>query len=62
MLRPGLDIDKPLSEMTLPEFERYFNSWFYGRRERFGTNGWETLLGNHISVHVVDGGMFIVPL
>lgn len=62
MLRPGLDIDKPLSEMTLPEFERYFNSWFYGRREQFGTNGWETLLGNHISVHVVDGGMFIVPL
>ena len=62
MLRPGLDIDKPLSEMTLPEFERYFNSWFYGRREQFGTNGWETLLGDHISVHSVDGGLFIMSL
>lgn len=62
MVRPGLDIDKPLSEMTLPDFERYFNSWFYGRREQFGTNGWETLLGDHISVHTVDGGLFTAPL
>jgi iterative type I PKS product template protein len=58
MCRPGVDIGKPLSEMVLPEFERYFNSWFYGRREQFGTNGWEDLLGDHISVHVVDGGQF----
>lgn len=56
MCRPGVDIGKQLGEMTLPEFERYFNSWFYGRREQFGTNGWEDLLGDHISVHVVDGG------
>ncbi|KUL85909.1 hypothetical protein ZTR_06423 [Talaromyces verruculosus] len=58
MGRPGLDIGKPLGAMTLHEFERYFNSWFYGRREQFGTNGWETLLGNHISVHTVDGDHF----
>ena len=56
MCRPGVDIGKKLGEMTLPEFERYFNSWFYGRREQFGTNGWEDLLGDRISVHVVDGG------
>ena len=56
MLRPGLDIGKPLDQMELPDFERYFNSWFYGRREQFGTNGWETLLGDDISVHDVDGG------
>ena len=56
MLRPGLDIGKPLDQMELPDFDRYFNSWFYGRREQFGTNGWETLLGDNISVHDVDGG------
>lgn len=56
MCRPGLDIGKRLEEMNLDEFERYFNSWFYGRREQFGTNGWEDLLGPNISVHVVDGG------
>ena len=59
MGRPGLDINKPLHEMTMPEFERYFNSWFYGRREQFGTNGWETLLGDHILLHTVDGGLLI---
>lgn len=56
MLRPGLDIGKSLDQMELPDFERYFNSWFYGRREQFGTNGWETLLGDNISVYDVDGG------
>ena len=56
MLRPGLEIGKPLHQMELPDFERYFNSWFYGRREKFGTNGWETLLGDNVSVHDVDGG------
>ena len=49
MLRPGLDISKPLDQMELSEFERYFNSWFYG------SNGWETPLGDHISVYDVDG-------
>ena len=42
--------------MELPGFERYFNSWFYVRRDQFGTNGWETLLGDNISVYDVDGG------
>ncbi|KAK9443955.1 putative polyketide synthase [Metarhizium brunneum] len=56
--RLGLDIGKKLADMTLPEFERYFNSWFHGRREQFGTSGWETLLGDHISVHTVDGDHF----
>lgn len=59
MLRPGLDIGKPLDQMELPEFERYFNSWFYGRREQFGTNGWEVLLGDNVSVYDVDGGELI---
>ncbi|KAG6068345.1 Type I Iterative PKS [Claviceps aff. humidiphila group G2b] len=58
MGRPGLDIGKALAEMTLSEFEQYFNSWFYGRREQFGMNGWETLLGDHIAVHCVDGDHF----
>ncbi|CAD6591690.1 MAG: polyketide synthase pks13 [Alectoria sarmentosa] len=58
MLRPGLDIGKPLDQMELPDFERYFNSWFYGRRQQFGTNGWETLLGDNISVYDVDGDHF----
>jgi orsellinic acid synthase len=56
MNRPGVDIGKRLEEMNLQEFERYFNSWFYGKRLEFGTNGWETLLGDHIEVHTVDGG------
>ncbi|KFZ06097.1 hypothetical protein V501_07759 [Pseudogymnoascus sp. VKM F-4519 (FW-2642)] len=58
MCRPGVEIGKKLNEMVLPEFEVYFNSWFYGRRQTFGTNGWEDLLGDHISVHVVDGDHF----
>ena len=58
MFRPGLDIGKRLDQMELPDFQRYFNSWFYGRREHFGTNGWEDLLGENISVHDVDGGEF----
>ena len=56
MFRPGLEIGKSLDQMDLSDFERYFNSWFYGRREHFGTNGWETLLGDNISVYDVDGG------
>lgn len=63
MLRPGLEIGKRLDQMELPDFERYFNSWFYGRREQFGTNGWETLLGDDISVYDVDGGeLYPCPL
>ncbi|GFF26151.1 conidial yellow pigment biosynthesis polyketide synthase [Aspergillus udagawae] len=58
MSRPGVDIGKRLEEMSLQEFERYFNSWFYGKRLQFGTNGWETLLGDHIEVHTVDGDHF----
>ena len=56
MLRPGLDINKSVDKMEMPELERYLNSWFYGRREQFGSNGWETLLGDNISVYDVDGG------
>ena len=62
MRRPGLDIGKTLEEMTLSDFKDYFNSWFYGRRERFGPNGWETLLGHHVLVHAVDGGIFHLAL
>ena len=57
----GLKNEKPLSEMMLPELEHYFTSWFYGRREDFGPNGWETLLGDHVVTHCVDGGSFIFP-
>ncbi|KAF5120921.1 Orsellinic acid synthase [Metarhizium anisopliae] len=60
MGRPGPDIGKPLDEMTPVDFERYFKSWFYGRREHFGTNGWEAILGDHILVHCVEGGWFLV--
>ncbi|KFY34489.1 hypothetical protein V494_06724 [Pseudogymnoascus sp. VKM F-4513 (FW-928)] len=58
MCRPGVEIGKKLHEMVLDEFEVYFNSWFYGRRKTFGTNGWEDLVGDNISVHVVDGDHF----
>ncbi|KAI9660552.1 MAG: Type I Iterative PKS [Bathelium mastoideum] len=58
MGRPNLAMDKPLSEEALSELERYFKSWFYGRREQFGTNGWEGLLGDRIVVHSVDGNHF----
>lgn len=61
MCRPGVETGKQLHEMTLPEFEIYFNSWFYGRRSTFGTNGWEDLVGDHIAVHTVDGGKFHSP-
>jgi iterative type I PKS product template protein len=58
MGRPGQDIGKRMDEMNLDEFERYFNSWFYGRREMFGMNGWEDFVGGNIDVVVVDGGKF----
>ena len=62
MLRPGLEIGKPLDQMELSDFEHYFNSWFYGRRNKFGTNGWEDYLGENISVHEVDGGELLLTL
>lgn len=43
MHRSGLDIRKPLSAMVLDEFEMHLNSWFYGKRRHFSTNGWEDL-------------------
>ncbi|KAL4874370.1 hypothetical protein BJY04DRAFT_225084 [Aspergillus karnatakaensis] len=58
MGRPGLDIGKTMYEMSMDEFERYFNSWFYGRRELFGMNGWEEFVGEHIAVHTVNGDHF----
>ncbi|KAG8528338.1 Type I Iterative PKS [Bacidia gigantensis] len=61
MCRPGIEIGKKLEEMDLKDFERYFNSWFYGKRSTFGTNGWEDLLGDEIAVHQVDGGEFSLP-
>ncbi|KAF2680034.1 putative polyketide synthase [Lentithecium fluviatile CBS 122367] len=58
MLRPGLELGKPLAEMNLEEFQHYFNSWFYGRRDQFGTNGWEEFVGEHVEVYDVDGDHF----
>ncbi|KAF1969102.1 putative polyketide synthase [Bimuria novae-zelandiae CBS 107.79] len=58
MLRPGLELGKPLAEMNLEEFQYYFNSWFYGRRDQFGKNGWEEFVGEHIEVYDVDGDHF----
>ncbi|EHK97626.1 putative Conidial yellow pigment biosynthesis polyketide synthase [Glarea lozoyensis 74030] len=58
MGRPGQDIGKRMDEMSLDELERYFNLWFYGRREMFGMNGWEDFVGENIDVVVVDGGKF----
>ncbi|RDW92688.1 Orsellinic acid synthase [Aspergillus mulundensis] len=58
MCRPGVELGKTLYEMNLDEFEHYFNSWFYGRRETFGMNGWEDFVGEHIAVHTVNGDHF----
>jgi iterative type I PKS product template protein len=58
MLRPGLELGKPLSEMDIEDFKHYFNSWFYGRRDQFGSNGWEKFVGEHVEVHDVDGGEY----
>jgi acyl carrier protein len=58
MLRPGLELGKPLGEMNLEDFQHYFNSWFYGRRDLFGSNGWEEFVGDHVVVHDVDGGEY----
>ncbi|KAL2784988.1 hypothetical protein BJX66DRAFT_343489 [Aspergillus keveii] len=58
MCRPGVDIGKTMYEMSLDEFERYFNSWFYGRREQFGMNGWEDFVGSGIEVYTVNGDHF----
>jgi hypothetical protein len=58
MLRPGLELGKPLSEMDIEDFKHYFNSWFYGRRDQFGSNGWERFVGEHVEVHDVDGGEY----
>lgn len=45
MCRPSVDIGKQLDEMVLPEFHRYFNSWFYGRRNSLGRIDGRTFLG-----------------
>ncbi|KAL4899885.1 hypothetical protein BDW74DRAFT_171149 [Aspergillus multicolor] len=58
MCRPGVELGKTLYEMNLDEFEHYFNSWFYGRRETFGKNGWEDFVGENIAVHTVNGDHF----
>lgn len=61
-MKPG-SIGKPMSEMTLEDFELEFKSWFFAKRQDFGTNGWEDLLGNNIVVHKVDADHFsmVVP-
>ncbi|KAL9060315.1 MAG: hypothetical protein Q9162_000719 [Coniocarpon cinnabarinum] len=58
MSRPSPNSGTRLDQLTQGEFEQYFNSWFYGRRTQFGTNGWEALLGDKISVHDIDGDHF----
>lgn len=59
MLRPGIEQGMKLGDMNLEDFKHYFNSWFYGRRETFGSNGWEEFVGQHVRVYDVDGGKFI---
>jgi len=49
---------KPLSEMTMEEFEIELKSWFFAKRCHFGSNGWEDLVGESIKVHKIDGGKF----
>lgn len=54
------EAEDELREMTLQQYEAHSRSWFYGRRQHFGTNGWEALLGPEISVHTIDGGIFVI--
>ena len=58
MLRPGIEQGKALGDMDLADFQHYFNSWFYGRRDTFGSNGWEEFVGEHVRVYDVDGGEY----
>ena len=47
---------KPWNEMTAEEMTTLLKSWFFSKRETFGTNGWETLVGNDTHIHQVDAG------
>ncbi|KAF2173689.1 hypothetical protein M409DRAFT_48629 [Zasmidium cellare ATCC 36951] len=50
----GHDKPYPPSDMELEAYIAEFRRWFTGRREDFGTNGWEAYVGDHnIGVSVV---------
>lgn len=42
--------------VSVEDFETEFKSWFWGSRTSFGPNGWDSLLGEEVLVHTVDGG------
>lgn len=48
--------DKPLSSMSMEEFEIELKSWFFAKRYDFDTNGWEDFVGDNIAVHKVEAG------
>ena len=56
--------DKPLSSMSMEEFEIELKSWFFAKRYDFDTNGWEDFVGNNIAVHKIEAGELLssVPL
>lgn len=49
-------LGRKVESITMDDFEADFKSWFWARRETFGGNGWDKLLGDGISIHKVAGG------
>ncbi|USW59773.1 Putative thioesterase, Acyl transferase domain superfamily, phosphopantetheine binding ACP [Septoria linicola] len=48
------------SEMTLSEYVTWLKDLLHGKRMRFGTNGWEILVGDKIQVTTIEGDHFSI--
>ena len=56
---PPDDEEKPLDQMTSDDYEDDLKKWFYAARCDFGSNGWERLVGENITVHTVQASRSI---
>ncbi|KAL3476163.1 hypothetical protein BJX99DRAFT_258677 [Aspergillus californicus] len=46
--------EKPWGELTKEEMSMLLRSWFFAPRVTFGDNGWESLVGGDLTIHLVD--------
>jgi iterative type I PKS product template protein len=53
--------EKPWEEMSAREMALLLRSWFFCKRETFGPNGWEKLVGENVHVHKVETGKSYKP-
>lgn len=48
--------DEAMGSMSKEEFEIDVKSWFFAKRNQFGTNGWEKFVGDNIVIHKIEAG------